>query len=257
MTKAKTNRIDEIRKKLPKLERRFVPGADGAVSLRAEDGVPKIGMTIPFGTRSVELWGFTEIIEAGAFRKTLKEADVVSLWQHDPSWVLGRMSNKTLEARETETGLEGVVTLDAEDPMHRHFARRVERRDVVGSSFGFETVRDEWDYSDEDDVVRTLKEVKLYDLSPVTFPAYPDSEAEKRSNILDIASVRAGVDLAALAAAVAAAEEGQIAVDAAAAVRSAVDRIVAMLPAPPGLVVSDEERRRRLALRARIAGLAA
>lgn len=251
--KTTTNsKIDAIRAQLPKRERRFVPGSEGGVSLRADEGAPKIAMSVPFCRRSVELWGFTEIIEPGAFRKTLQEADVVALWQHDPSWVLGRMSNKTLEARETDAALEGVVTLDAEDPMHRHFARRVERRDVVGSSFGFEVVRDEFDYTNEDDVVRTLKEVRLYDISPVTFPAYPDSDAEKRNNVLDIASVRAGVDLAVLAAALAAAEDGTIAADAAAAVRSNVDRIVAMLPAAPAPVISDEERRRRLALRERL-----
>jgi HK97 family phage prohead protease len=255
MAQKTSPKVDAIRAQLPKRERRFVPGADSAVEMRDDAGTPKIAMSIPFNRRSVELWGFTEVIEPGAFRKTLQEADVVCLWQHDPSWVLGRMSNKTLEARETDTALEGVVALDAEDPMHKHFARRVERRDVVGSSFGFETVRDEWDYSDENQIIRTLKEVRLFDISPVTFPAYPDSDAQKRaSSVLDIASVRAGVDIAVLAAAIAAAEDGRIPSEAAERVRSCVDKIVAMLPPPPTSQMSDDERRQRLNLFGKLAG---
>ena len=263
MAKSKTNSspvIDELRKQLPKVERRFLAGTDGAIAFRSDGGGnPVIAMSIPFNRRSSQLGNFVEVIQPGAFRKTLQESDVVALWNHDASWVLGRMSNQTLVAQEADQALEGSVTLDGQDPMHMHFARRCQRRDVQGSSFGFETVRDEWVTEPDGTVLRTLVEVRLYDLSPVTFPAYPDSSAEARSNVLDVASVRSGVDLAAITAALTAAENGKIAAEAAEAVRSQVDRIIAMLPAPsapPPPAVSDEDRRQRLAGLARIARLA-
>ena len=250
----KTDLFDAIRKKLPSRERRTF---QGEISLRAEEDGPKIGMFVPFNRRSVELWGFVEIIEPSAFTKTLQErgGDVVSIWNHDPNWVLGRQSNKTLELRESETGLEGEVALDAEDPMHKHFARRVERRDVIGTSFGFETVRDEWITEPNGDVLRKLVEVRLFDVSPVTFPAYPDSEAEKRSSAVDIASVKAGVDIGKLAAVLASVENGRIPESEAEGFRAWLAQLEAMIPPPPAPVVSDLDRRVRLKLRERLVGV--
>ncbi len=49
-------------------------------------------------------------------------------------------------------------------------------------SFGFETDKDEWDKSDEKNIVRTLKEVTLHDVSVVTFPAYPQTTVAVRSD---------------------------------------------------------------------------
>jgi hypothetical protein len=207
-----TNQIDALRAQLPKRERRFIAGA---AELRSDDAkAPKIGMRIPFGRRSVDM-GFIEIIDPGAFDKTLSErgADVVALWNHDPLWVLGRQSNRMLSVQATDDALEGEVTLDGEDPMHKHFARRVERRDVVGSSFGFETVRQEWVDEPDGTVVRTLLEVKLFDLSPVTFPAYPDSDAERRAlgdaRLVELAAAR-GIDPLEFVRVLAAAKDGHV-----------------------------------------------
>src|SRR3990167_7698514 len=121
MPKKKSDPIDAIRGKLPKQERRTY---QGEISLRAEGDNPTIGMFVPFGRRSVELWGFVEIIEPSAFTKTLQErgGDIVSVWNHDPNWVLGRQSNKTLALREADDGLHGDVPLGGEDAMHQPFA---------------------------------------------------------------------------------------------------------------------------------------
>lgn len=206
--------IDEMRKALPKRERRIVPAAVGAIEVRSDaGGPPKIAMTIPYNADSQELGGFlgspgfVERIRPGAFKKSIaqrsgakaeRNKDVVSLWNHDPNWVLGRQVNGTLTFHDGEDTLEAVVQMDAEDSMHQHFLRRVERGDVQGSSFGFETVKDEWDRLEDGSTIRTLIEVKLFDVSPVTFPAYPTSEAQTRA-VLDVASVRAGVNLDELA----------------------------------------------------------
>ena len=193
-----------------KPERRYL---SGEVELRRQSngGPPRIAMFVPFDSRSSviqsNLGEFREIIRSSAFDKTINDrSDVVSMWNHDPSWVLGRRSNGMLRLSKGDTGVEGEVELDADDPMHRHFARRVERRDVTGTSFVFTTVRDKWNDSFDE---RELLEVRLMSFDPVTFPAYPESSNERRTDAnLDIASVRAGVDLTELVGVLSRLEDG-------------------------------------------------
>jgi HK97 family phage prohead protease len=250
--------IATVKSNLPRREHRLI---EGAAELRAAaDGKPRIAMHIPYDRRSETMWGFVEIIKPSAFTKTLQErgSDVVSLWNHDPLWVLGRESNRTLDIRNSDQELEGVVTLDADDPMHKHFARRVERRDVKGSSFGFETVRDNYITEADGTILRELVEVRLYDLSPVTFPAYPDSDAEKRGHaeaLYDVASARAKVDLAALAAAIVRMEQGRFAAADVAEMRAWLAFLEHGVPAPAATVTPIAVLRRQLDLRARRLGL--
>lgn len=251
MPKKLIDPIAAIRKKLPTRERRTV---QGDITLRAEADGPKIGMFVPFNRRSAELWGFTELIRPSAFTKTLQErgGDIVSLWNHDPNWVLGRQSNRTLALEEQEDGLHGTVALDGDDGMHRHFARRVERRDVIGTSFGFETVRDEWHTEADGTQVRELVEVRLWDVSPVTFPAYPDSGTEARSSAFDLAVAKIGADPADLADLLAHVVDGRVPEPEADEVRAWIDRLRAVLPVPAIVRPTDEELRCRLALRERL-----
>lgn len=251
-----TTTIDQIRQALPAREQRYVPIDDGAgIEYRAgDDGKPRIGMFVPFNSRSVEMMGFTESIAPGAFTKTIKDrargkaernTDIVALWNHDPLWVLARQANRTLELRETEKGLEAEAELDAEDTMHRHFARMVETRRVQGTSFGFSTVRDQWDYADDGETVhRTLLEVRLFEVSPVTFPAYPKSDVEARAAGLGagaVALARHGVDLGDLAALLAEARGGRLAPDQGPALRSWLDRLGAFLPGPAAAAPAPTE----------------
>lgn len=246
----KTRSIESLRGALPKREHRFF---ESAVELRAAEGAPpKIGMTIPFGRRSEELWGFVEVIDPHAFDETLKRAgcDIVALWNHDTAMVLGRQSNKTFEVKATGTALEGVVELDPEDEWHRAFARRVARRDVIGSSFGFETIRDRWEENREDDtVVRTLLEVRLFEMSPVTFPAYPDSQAEERT----LRTLRrVAPDPTEFLSILEATQDGKVADRHVESVRRYIDRLQGMLPAPAApAAVPVSVRERELIQRAR------
>jgi hypothetical protein len=252
------DRIQELRNSLPRKERRFVPGA---AELRAggADKPAKIGMTIPFGTRSADM-GFTEIIDPGAFDKTLADgSDVACLWNHDTNWPLGRTGNRALVLTKAKDALDGECTLNPSNKTAiESFLPMVQRGDVAGSSFGFETVRDSWEYGpDGDDVTRTLLEVRLLDVSPVTFPAYPDSEAESRAvreeRATLLAAVR-GVDLVELRAIIAAAENGHALAKHEASLRRLVGVLTGMLPAP---AVPIALRRRQLDLRARVLHLEA
>ena len=249
-------KVDEIRKTLPEVERRYIPSDESGIELRTTEGQsPKIGMSIPFKKRSDDLGGFVETIAPGAFARTIKNGaaakknDIVSLWNHDPNWVLGRQSNRTLVLGEVASAMQGEVALDGEDAMHRHFARRVERRDVTGSSFGFMVTKEgqSWDM-EGDTLVRTLTDVRLLDVSPVTFPAYPDSTSQRRS-LVEIAAVKAGIDVTELAELLGGANAGKVGQDQRDLLAVWIAKLEAFLPSPPPPTVDWAAR---LALRERL-----
>lgn len=120
---------------------------------------------------------FREQIRPGAFAKTIQEADIRALVNHDENYVLGRNKVKTLALREDDKGLAVEI-----DPPATTWANdllvSMRRGDVSQMSFGFEVVRQDADYSAG---TRILEEVKLYDVSVVTFPAYNTTSAEVRA----------------------------------------------------------------------------
>ena len=67
----------------------------------------------------------------------------------------------------------------------------IQRGDVTQMSFGFRTISDEFQMVDGE-VVRTLKAVRLFDVSPVTFPAYPQTDVAARSLEAFKAEIAAG-----------------------------------------------------------------
>lgn len=149
--------------------------------LRAFDGdmPPTIsGYAAVFNSQSEDLGGFIETIAPGAFAETL-DGDVRALWNHDSKFVLGRTTNGTLKLAEDERGLRFEVqppeTSYAADVM-----ALVRRGDVNQMSFGFEVVDDEW-RTEAGINYRTLKKVRLFEVSPVTFPAYAETSAEARA----------------------------------------------------------------------------
>lgn len=125
---------------------------------------------------------FRERIAPGAFAEAIREDDVRALFNHDPNLILGRTTAGTLLLAEDETGLRYEI-----DPPETQWARdlmvSVERGDISQSSFGFSVVREEWQApsSPNELPLRTILEARLYDVSPVTFPAYEETTAEARS----------------------------------------------------------------------------
>jgi HK97 family phage prohead protease len=147
----------------------------------AGDGkTPKIeGYAAVFNSLSEDLGGWFERIQDGAFTKTLEEMDVRALFNHDPNYVLGRTKNQKLTLREDNLGL----AFENEPPdtqWARDLLTSIERGDIDQMSFGFRTIRDRWEQVG-DQIIRTLVEVKLYDVSLVAFPAYPQTAASVRS----------------------------------------------------------------------------
>lgn len=133
-----------------------------------------------------EIWpGFRESIASGAFADSIAsdepEDDTAFLLGHDdnPVYVLARKSSGTLSLKEDDTGL----LVEAELPdtsAARDLAAVMDRGDVSQMSFGFRVLNDSWHTEDGDDV-RVLEKVQLWDVSVVTFPAYPQTSAQLRS----------------------------------------------------------------------------
>lgn len=165
-------------------ERRSFPLQELRVA--SENGQRKIaGYAAIFNVLSVPLWGFRERIRNGAFKKTLLEGDIRSVWNHDSSYVLGRTKVDTLRLWEDKRGL-GFEALPPDTQWARDFMVSIERGDVDQMSFSFNAIQEEW-AMEEKELVRELVEVQLHEISPVTFPAYPQTVAQLRSML--------GVDL--------------------------------------------------------------
>lgn len=159
---------------MKELERRA--GAD--IELRfADDDAPVIrGYAAVFDSLSQDLGGFVERIAPGAFDATLG-ADVRALFNHDPNQVLGRTKSGTLRMSVDARGLAVEITPPASAAP---VIEAMRRGDIDGMSFGFRTKKDKWNKMDGK-WVRTLLDVDLFDVSVVSFPAYPETEVALRS----------------------------------------------------------------------------
>ena len=152
-----------------------------AHTLRAKPGPKKkiAGYAAVFNKDSVDM-GFTERIVPGAFANALKASDVRVLFNHNPDRILGRTSAGTARLWEDRDGLAFECDLPKAqwaDELHESIARG----DVSQCSFGFTVAREEWS---QDYQKRTILEVKeIFDVSPVTYPAYPDTTLQARNQL--------------------------------------------------------------------------
>lgn len=126
-----------------------------------------------------EMWdGATESVAPGAFAETLG-GDIRCLIDHDTMFVLGRNKAGTLELREDSHGLWGRVKVNPNDQDAVNLYERVKRGDVDQCSFGFEILEEDTEINGER-VHWTIKKVKLYEVSIVTFPAYTETSVSAR-----------------------------------------------------------------------------
>ena len=148
------------------------------IELRAmTDGKTLVGYAAIFDSPSEPL-PWTEFVRRGAFRKTIKDgADVRLLIDHE-GVPLARTKSGTLTLTEDEVGLRIEAELDETNPDAAKIISALRRGDLSQMSFAFQTVKDAWS---QDRQVRELKEVRLYDVSVVTYPAYEQTVAELRN----------------------------------------------------------------------------
>jgi HK97 family phage prohead protease len=164
-----------------KIEKRYLT-PNLRVEQRAEGEIAGLsGYAAVFNKRSVELWGFYEVLAPGVFADSLAaEDDVLALWNHDPNWILARSTNGSLRLKEDKVGL--ISEIDPLDTaINRGFVAAIERGDVTQMSFAFVATDERWDLDANEQWVRTILRAKLYDVSPVTYPAYLDTSIGVRS----------------------------------------------------------------------------
>ena len=127
---------------------------------------------------------FQETIAKGAFAKSLTgKADVRALFNHNWDYVLGRTKSGTLTLDEDEKGLKFRVT-PPDTSWAKDLMISMQRGDINQCSFGFQVVRDSWNW-DVEPAQRTIQEVKLYEISIVSLPAYEDTEAYVRDRFTE------------------------------------------------------------------------
>jgi len=163
-----------------KMERRLLEVEQLEVR-ETEDEKRKItGYAAVFEKLSEPLFGFREKIAQGAFVEAIEKDDVRALWNHDPNYVLGRNKSGTLRMEENKKGLKIEI-----DPPETQWANdlltSIRRGDVDQMSFGFMVEEEEWDRKNKDEPIRTLNKVRLFDVSPVTYPAYPQTSVGVRT----------------------------------------------------------------------------
>ena len=136
-----------------------------------------------------ELWpGVSESVDPHAFDKALLDDDVRALIDHDTRLVLGRTTAGTLTLRVDDHGLFGSILVNQDDQDAMNLYARVQRGDVNQCSFGFDILDEEFEDRGGGNVHWTIKQVKLYEVSCVTFPAYESTSIAARKD--DLANIR-------------------------------------------------------------------
>lgn len=157
---------------------RAADSADGPIGFRGHAAV--------FNKRTwigSKRWGFWEEIAPTAFAKTIGEADVRMLINHDPNLILARNKAGTLRLSIDEVGLAADADM-APTTYGRDLAISLERGDVTQMSFAFDMVDYEWTELPDGSELLRHTEVALFDVSPVTYPAYTEATGGLRMDLL-------------------------------------------------------------------------
>jgi HK97 family phage prohead protease len=177
------------------IERRYLMTAEypDAITVQTRDGEPPVitGISPPWDSFSVDLGGFREKFAPTAFdglvdRKANDprgKIDVPFLTDHISHLITGRTTNGRLELRKALKGLE-YIHRPLQTTHGRDLAMLVDDRTITGASFAFTAAPDgeTWTEDEKGNVIRTVFRASgLYDISAVTYPAYPQSTAGIRS----------------------------------------------------------------------------
>ena len=148
---------------------------------RSDETGPVIAGYFAVFNNPTELWpGCIEQIAPGAFSSSLN-GDIRALIDHDTRLVIGRTVAGTLTLREDSTGLYGEIKINEHDSDAMNLYARVQRGDVSQCSFGFDIVAEDYVVSpDGQTCTWTIRDVKLYEVSVVTFPAYNATSVSAR-----------------------------------------------------------------------------
>lgn len=165
-----------------KRELRMLPMTELRIADSEGGGATIEGHAAVFDSWSETLGGifpFKEIVRKGAFNESIGKDDIRALFNHDPNYVLGRNRAGTLELVEDDIGLR-VKIAPPDTSWAKDILTSIRRGDITQMSIGFIVVDDNWSTKDGMDV-REIRKVQLFDVSPVTFPAYTATDVGVRA----------------------------------------------------------------------------
>lgn len=169
------------------IERRFVKGAQVRAKQGDKPGIEGYGAV--FGEEYVlydsPTLRFVETVKSGTFTRALQEKqDVRCLFNHEPDNILGRTANNTMQMVQDSKGLHFDTDIDVRTRIGADVRCFIERGDVTGCSFSFSVqkqTRTEVEEGDKLTIHRDIEDVDLYDVGPVTYPAYEGTSVGTRA----------------------------------------------------------------------------
>lgn len=170
---------------------------DGFMSVTSRDegksGMSIGGTSVRYRSGSVDLGGFREEFEAGAFDESIPEDDIRVIWQHDPKYVFGRVRAGTATATSDTAGLHYTAT-PPDAQWARDAVESIRRGDVTQNSFAFyvpepKQQHERWERR-KDGLWRVVTKARLIETGPQTNPAYPDTSVAVRSMQVAVAEHR-------------------------------------------------------------------
>jgi len=166
------------------IERRFIKGASIQARSGEKPGIAGIGVVYD---QVYDNGWFLEIVKPGACARVLSEnQDVRCLFNHDTNQLLGRTKSGTLRLQDSAAGFSFDCDTDPNTGPGRDVSAMINRGDIDGCSFSFNVRKDTW--SDEYDAAghyvsttRSIDDIDMFDIGPVTFPAYTQTSVGARS----------------------------------------------------------------------------
>lgn len=199
--------ISQESEQMAKIEKRTNEVTFELRAVEGGDGMTFTGYAAVFNSPSEPL-PFIERIAPGAFKRSLKARnDIKLLWNHDTGSVLGSTRAGTLKLEEDNYGLR-VTAILPDTNLGRDVRTLVQRGDVNAMSFGFSVPAggDSWNAEGTE---RTLKSVRIFEVSVVAYPAYSSTAGTAAVRSFDGVAKRAEVDADQLADAMLAIEDGK------------------------------------------------
>jgi hypothetical protein len=166
-----------------KKELRFIP-FEFEVREEGEKPPKLVGYASVFNQESEIAGLWREKVSPGAYKKTIQENDIRALWNHNTDLVLGRNKAKTLYLEEDNKGLK-VEIIPPDTQAGRDAITSIKRQDVSQMSLAFIPIKQEWILPTDrrDLALRVIKEARLFEVSPVTFPAFEETSINTRSKL--------------------------------------------------------------------------
>ena len=167
-------------------ERRFFDITDHPIEVRADGEKTKVSGIAAVVNKRANIGYFDEMVMPGAFEGRLND-DVLALFNHEPNLILARSTNGKGTLR-LSIDAAGNLAYEYDTPQRSYaldLLDAIQMGDVDKSSFAFRVAKQEWELavrgSKQNDLRKIILFERLYDVSPVTVPAYQDTKVGARS----------------------------------------------------------------------------